>query len=265
MRRHLAGGAFPPLAVALVALSWVALLSWDISPYGRYLRHGGWTAPDLFGPICSALPGVKGLLAPFQYATGWIVMSAAMMLPTSLPLVRLFERMIAERPDRNVLQGLLIGGYLLAWATFGLAAHVMDAALHALLGRSVWLMAHAWAPGATVLAVAGAFQFSRLKYACLDACRSPRSFIMSYWRGPHPYRDSLALGVAHGVFCVGCCWALMLLMFVVGTANLGWMFVLGLVMAIEKNHAWGRRLARPLGALLIASACAMAIFAPATP
>jgi len=114
-----------------------------------------------------------------------------------------------------------------------------------------------------VLAVAGAFQFSRLKYVCLDACRSPLAFIMSYWHGPRPYREALAF--AHGVYCVGCCWALMLLMFVVGTANLVWMLGLALLMAVEKNHAWGRRLAEPLGVVLLAAACVLSIVAPMTP
>jgi len=263
LRVKFAGGAFPPLALALVALSWFALLAWGASPYGRYMNHGDWTALGYAGVLCASLPGGSVALLALLYATGWVVMSAAMMLPTSLPLVRLFDRMIAGRPDRIVLQALLIAGYMAAWAAFGGAAHVLDAMLYALLAGSTWLMTHAWAPGAAVLAVAGAFQFSRLKYVCLDACRSPLAFIMSYWHGPRPYREALAF--AHGVYCVGCCWALMLLMFVVGTANLVWMLGLALLMAVEKNHAWGRRLAEPLGVVLLAAACVLSIVAPMTP
>lgn len=104
-----------------------------------------------------------------------------------------------------------------------------------------------------MLGVAGGFQFSRLKYRCLDICRSPFAFLNSYWRGPHPHREAFQLGLTHGVYCVGCCRALMLLMFLVGTGSVGWM-LLGLVMAIEQNHPWGRHLAKPLGATLLAGA-----------
>ena len=75
-----------------------------------------------------------------------------------------------------------------------------------------------------MLAVAGVFQFSRLKYHCLDKCRTPLGFVTSHWHGPRPQRESFMLGLAHGMFCVGCCWALMLLMFLVGMGNMAWMF-----------------------------------------
>ena len=253
------------MALALVALCWMALLTWSASPYGRYLHHGDWTATGIAGALCATLPGTGVALPALLYAAGWVVMSAAMMLPTSLPLIGLFDRMVADRPDRVVLHGLLIAGYLLAWGGFGVAAHMADTMLRALLTGSSWLLTHAWVPGAVVLAIAGAFQFSRLKYICLDACRSPLAFIMSHWHGPQPRREALVLGLAHGIYCVGCCWALMLLMFVVGTANVGWMLALALVMAVEKNHAWGRWLAKPLGVALLCAAYALSIIAPMTP
>ena len=119
-----------------------------------------------------------------------------------------------------------------------------------------WPGRHAELPGVMVLLLAGGFQFSRLKYHCLDKCRTPLGFVMSHWHGPRPQREAFLLGLTHGAYCVGCCWALMLVMFVVGTGNLGWMMVLGLVMAVEKNHPWGRRLAAPLGAALLIMAAA---------
>jgi predicted metal-binding membrane protein len=75
---------------------------------------------------------------------------------------------------------------------------------------------------------------------------------MSHWHGPHPWHDAFSLGLAHGAWCVGCCWAIMLLMFVVGLGNVGWMLALGSLMAIEKNAAWGRRMSQPLGFALLA-------------
>src|SRR5439155_9756290 len=92
---------------------------------------------------------------------------------------------------------------------------------------------------------------------CLDQCRSPYSFLVQHWQGRLPERDALRLGIHHGLFCLGCCWTLMLLMFAVGGANLGWMLGLGAVMAAERTTSWGRRLTRPLGALLIVGAGAI--------
>ena len=88
--------------------------------------------------------------------------------------------------------------------------------------------------------------------SAVERCRTPVGHVMRHWRGVSPAREAWRLGLAHGVFCVGCCWALMLIMFVVGTGNLGWMLLLGLAMAAEKNFRWGARLSAPLGAGLLA-------------
>jgi predicted metal-binding membrane protein len=138
------------------------------------------------------------------------------------------------------------GGWLV-----GLAAHAADLAVGAAVGRSTWLVFNGWALGAAVLALAGLFQFSALKRRCLERCHSPLIEVMTHWRGRHPAREAWGLGLAHGAFCVGCCWALMLIMFVVGSGNLGWMLLLALVMAAEKNLPWGRRLSAPLGVGLL--------------
>ena len=186
------------------------------------------------------------------------MMLVAMMLPTAVPLLQRFDRLAATRGDRVELIALLIGGYLLVWLGFGLAAHVLDAALHAMVLRSDWLTLNAWVLGAGVLAIAGLFQFSRMKYHCLDKCRTPLSFIMLHWHGITPRRDAFLLGTYHGAFCLGCCWAIMLLMFIVGSGNVGWMLVLGALMGIEKNATWGRKLSKPIGFALIAWAALIA-------
>ena len=111
--------------------------------------------------------------------------------------------------------------------------------------------------GALVLAVAGLFQFSTLKYRCLEQCRMPMSFVLRHWRGDNARRQALHLGMSHGAYCVGCCWALMLLMFVVGMGSVGWMLLLAAVMAIEKNLPFGRRLSTPLGVALVAGAAVL--------
>jgi predicted metal-binding membrane protein len=240
-----------PIMSGLIGTAWITLFLWEQSPYGRYLDHGSWTDLGFAASICRMLPGGDVLLPGLLYVGGWLLMSAAMMLPTALPLLQRFDRLAATRVDRLELITLLIVGYLLMWLGFGVVAHLLDTALHAMVQRSVWLTFNAWVLGAGVLAIAGLFQFSRLKYHCLDKCRTPLSFIIQHWYGVTPRRDAFLLGMHHGVFCVGCCWAIMLLMFVVGSGNVGWMLALGAVMGIEKNAVWGRKLSRPLGLVLI--------------
>ncbi|MFQ5532677.1 MAG: DUF2182 domain-containing protein [Candidatus Methylomirabilales bacterium] len=229
------------LLVMLIALAWLALWIWGQSPYARYLSH-----EEL--EIIS-LPEDTLLLVLFT--AGWTLMTVAMMLPTSLPLIVMFHTLTRRRSDRLWLVVLLVTGYLGTWTLFGVVAHVGDWVLHEAVERSAWLESNAWVLGGGILIVAGVFQFTPLKYYCLDKCRSPLSFIMEHWRGRHERVQALWLGVRHGIFCIGCCWALMLLMFAVGVANIGWMLVLGAVMAIEKNMPWGRRLSAPLGVFLL--------------
>jgi predicted metal-binding membrane protein len=178
-------------------------------------------------------------------------MVAAMMLPTTFPLLAVYSRITQRRADRSLLIGLVVAGYLSAWAGFGLAAHAADLALHRLVLAPPWLTFNGWTIGAVVIAAAGLFQFSPLKFRCLEKCRTTLSFVIEHWRGREERRQAFRLGWRHGVFCVGCCWALMLLMFLVGTGSVGWMLQLGAVMAVEKNMAWGRRLTKPLGLALI--------------
>jgi predicted metal-binding membrane protein len=243
--------AFLALLVGLIGLAWLTLFLWELSPHGRYLDHGKWTELGLGAWLCRAVPAGTVVVPALLYALGWVLMIAAMMVPTTLPLLGLFARVTEARTDRAILFMLLIAGYLLAWLAFGLAAHAVDYGLHRLAAWAPWLSFNGWLVGAAVLAVAGAFQFSRLKYACLDKCRAPFSFVNEHWRGQTPYRQSVRLGLHHGLFCVGCCWAIMLLMFVVGTGSVGWMLALGAVMAVEKNVSWGRRLSAPLGIALL--------------
>jgi predicted metal-binding membrane protein len=243
----------------LIALAWLTLFLWELSPHGRYLDHGKWTELGVGAWLCRAVPAGAVVVPVLLYALGWVLMIAAMMLPATLPLLRIFARVTEVRPDRAILLTLVIAGYLLAWFAFGLAAHAVDYGLHGLAAELPWLRFNGWLVGAVVLAMAGAFQFSRLKYACLDKCRTPFSFVNEHWRGPAARRQSFRLGLHHGLFCVGCCWAIMLLMFVVGTGSVGWMLALGAIMAVEKNVSWGRRLSVPLGFALLAWASFMVV------
>ncbi len=235
-----------PAVGSLVMLAWLVLWLWERSPYGRYLNHAQLASIGLSGDAASTA------LQATLYVAGWTLMTIAMMLPTTLPLLQAFQRMTSARRDQTQLVVVLVAGYLAVWLGFGVAAHLFDLGLHRAFDHSQWLQSNIWVFGAGPLLVAGAFQFSRLKYRCLDKCRAPAAFVIQHWRGGQPHWQALRLGAHHGAFCVGCCWALMLLMFAVGTGNLGWMLLLGAVMAIEKNAPWGRKLSTPLGVVLLA-------------
>ena len=242
---------FRPLVISLVVLAWATLLVWEQSPYGRYLNHGQWDAPGFGAAICRALPQGEFIVPLVVYALGWLLMIGAMMLPTALPVIEIFRRLTRGRPNQGKLVAFVVTGYLAAWIGFGIAAHLLDRGLFAIAERSLWLQVNAWAFGAAVLLFAGIFQFTALKYRCLEMCQTPFSFVVSRWKDQNERKESFMIGWDHGVFCVGCCWALMLLMFVVGTGSVGWMLGLGAVMAIEKNSPWGRHLSAPLGIALI--------------
>ena len=228
------------VAIALVA--WLVLWFWDGSPYGVYLHHDGADA------------GVPVALAAAAFTVGWTLMIVAMMLPSSVPLVVTFGALVGRRRQPAVLVALLLLGYLLVWAGFGFVAWAADRLVHAVVESAPWLAERPQLIiGATLLA-AGLWQFSPLRDRCLDECRSPLGFVMNRWRGTSERREALLMGIAHGAFCVGCCWSLMLVMFGVGVSSLSAMLVLGGLTAVEKNLPQGRRLTRPLGVILVLAA-----------
>jgi len=242
---------FLPILGGLIVFAWFALWAWSASPYGHYLQHSNWFELGPAEFLCRAVPGGDVIVRALIHTAGWVLMIVAMMLPTTLPLLVQFRRMTARRPDSSQLLVRVIAGYLGVWALFGLVAHGFDWLVLESVSRLPWLGFHAWVLGTVVIAGAGLFQFSALKHRCLEKCRTPLSFIMEHWSGRAHSRQAFLVGAHHGAFCVGCCWALMLLMFVVGTSSIGWMLVLGTIMAIEKNMPWGRRLSTPLGVFLL--------------
>ncbi|MEO7498603.1 MAG: DUF2182 domain-containing protein [Casimicrobiaceae bacterium] len=249
--------ALAALLGALALAAWGLLFAWSASPYARYAAHGGWLDVGAFAELCRAVPGGTLVVPMLLYALAWVLMIAAMMMPTTYPLLGVFRAITRDRPDNARLVACVVGGFFIAWFAFGILAHAVDSALVALGARIPWLATHAWVAGAAVLAAAGLFQFSALKYRCLEQCRSPFTFVASRWHGGRPAREAFRLGLDHGVFCVGCCWALMLCMFVVGTANLGWMVLLAAVMAAEKNLPGGAKLRMPVGLGMLGAAGAV--------
>jgi predicted metal-binding membrane protein len=230
-------GAPRPIMVS-IAVAWALAIAGQLGGTAVLLRHDALIQGSL--PFVIAL-GVS-LLA-------WQAMVVAMMIPSSLPLIGLFAHTSRRQSRPHAAMTAFLGGYALAWAAFGAAAFLFDLAVHASVDAWPWLQRHDWLIGGGVLVVAGVFQFTPLKYACLDSCRGPESFLLRHYdRGVRP---ALRLGVRHGVFCVGCCWALMLVMFAVGVANLVWMAALTAVMVHEKTRPAGRAAVPVTGVALL--------------
>ena len=236
-----------PILVGIAA-AWIAAIAAQAAGAAALVNHDALLVGD--GPPL-VVAAILALLA-------WQVMIAAMMLPSSLPLVRLYARASERAPRRGRSMGAFIGGYALVWSAFGLVAFGADAGLHAAVNSSSWLQDHDWWIGGSVLALAGAFQFTSLKDACLDKCRHPGQFMMRFYeRGP---RGGFRLGARHGIFCVGCCWALMLVMFAAGVASLVWMALLTAVMIHEKTRPLGARAVPVTGVALLGAASVVLLY-----
>lgn len=191
------------------------------------------------------------------FAGMWIAMMVAMMFPTIAPMVLAHRMVIKRRGEGELPTVAFVGGYLAVWSAIGvvpLAGFLAFRNLAADAAGSRWLPTLAGA----ILVVSGGYQFTRWKATCLKACRSPLSFLMTHDFGGGA-RSAFRAGVSHGAFCLGCCWALMAVLVVVGLMNLVWMAAIALVFLAEKNWNRGVTLAKVAGAALIAIGVAVII------
>jgi predicted metal-binding membrane protein len=181
----------------------------------------------------------------------WLVMMVAMMLPSAAPMLLLFAATQRGRAPTGAPATVVAfaAGYLLVWGGFSVAAAALQALLQQSMLLSSTLAMTGWLAPA-VLALAGLYQLTPLKHACLRRCRSPLGFLLSRWRDG--IAGALAMGVRHGAFCLGCCWALMALLFVGGVMNLAWIAVLALFVLGEKMLPRGVWLSRISGVALLA-------------
>jgi predicted metal-binding membrane protein len=204
-------------------------------------------------------PGTMGLgLAAFMGL--WVVMMAAMMLPSVAPLGSMYVRGVWMRSQgwlRVFRVGTLIFGYLAAWATVGLVAFACAWGAGQLAAGAP--RATPWV-GAGALAVAGVYQLTPLKDYCLKHCRSPIGFLLHFGSFSGRLRD-LRVGLFHGAFCIGCCWGLMIVLVAVGVMNLAWMAALAAVIFLEKTWRYGKAVGIAFGLALIV----LAVFIPTHP
>jgi predicted metal-binding membrane protein len=187
----------------------------------------------------------------------WATMMAAMMLPSAAPAVLLFSR-TAKRPLMTIA---FVAGYLGVWIAYGLLAYAVYRLVARLdPGFLAWDRAGPWIAGGAVIA-AGLYQLTPLKRVCLRHCRSPLHFLLARWR---PGRlGAVRMGAQHGLYCAGCCWALMLVLFAVGVMSVFWMAVVTAVVFVEKVLPGGERLPRAVAIALVALGLWIAV-APAS-
>lgn len=178
------------------------------------------------------------------YLVGWVAMMAAMMFPAIVPMVRMYARAASRRTIAPV--PFFVSGYLAVWAAIGLPAYFAWRALaDPLADGTPWVGRLA---GATFV-LAAAYQLTPLKTACLQHCRSPISFFLHHGGTTlETPRAAVRLGLAHGTYCLGCCWAIMAVLVAVGTMHLGWMVLLTALIALEKLSPRGERIALAAGA-----------------
>jgi predicted metal-binding membrane protein len=234
--------------VIVAALATVAALAWLY----LFLDAADMTAAMAGMDRTMAMPPRAAIELVLLFAMWWVMM-VGMMLPGVAPVILTFATVNRNRQARGepyVPAALFAAGYLLAWGGFSLVATLAQEALErAALLSPMDMTTNNRLLGGLLFVAAGLYQFTPIKLACLRACRSPLDFVVNHWRdGPS---GALRMGLTHGVHCLGCCWVLMLLLFVGGVMNLLWVAVLAIVVLIEKLTT-GPWIGRAGGVLLIA-------------
>ncbi len=257
------------LFFAGVLISWAALfvLTFDMAASGAVQELGpgmGWmdslvlALAGQYQAICLALGNAVALHSSWWLVFAmWALMAIAMMAPTAVPLLRTYRDFTHANAEEAPESGfwLMLAGYLNVWLLFAGAASLLQQYLSSVTLLSVHGVSESTLLSSALFFVAGLYQFTDLKQACLTRCRTPLAYFISHWqRGP---QGAFRMGLHHGLVCVGCCWALMLLAFVGGTMNLVWMGVAMTLMIVEKLSL-GRHITIPLGISLIAAAGALA-------
>lgn len=221
----------------------------------------GWVITDERMAGMDAGPGTDPGALGF-YVTAWVVMMAAIMFPSIAPMVLVYARMQRGRRERGSHPAVggtaaFVAGYLATWTAAGLLGFVLIKAGRALEIRALsWSEAGPYVAGGVIVAAA-IYQLTPLKDVCLRKCRDPFTFVLTSWR---PGRTgALRMGLAHGAWCVGCCWALMAALFALGVMSVGWMAFIAAVIAIEKLLPWKTLANRGIAVTLLLLGFAVAL------
>lgn len=245
LRRNWAPLAVIVIVVPLISWAWIVVMARDM--YGPMTGSSAWM-----------MASVWDARRVFLLWAMWAVMMAGMMLPSAWPTLLLYGVVSRRRgTEAGAARDIyaLAAGYLVVWSLFSVFATALQRLLANLMLLSPMMEMTSPALGAATLLVAGVFQLTPLKGACLKACQSPLGFLMRHWR--RGTMGAFRMGLEHGLFCLGCCWALMLLLFVGGVMNLAVIAALTAFVAVEKLSPFGTITARISGTLLIGVAAWM--------
>jgi predicted metal-binding membrane protein len=239
--------------IVLAALAGITLLAW-----GYMVREAH--AMNLTGVCCCAGMKMSGPdMNPWDTTTllplflMWTEMMVAMMLPSAAPMILTFAKVQRNRREQErpfVATGIFVLGYLAVWTGFSALAAIAQWILHAKALLSPMMVSTSPVLGGVLLIAAGIFQWTPLKNACLSGCCSPLNFLMAGWR-EGKFR-AFAMGLKHGVYCTGCCWFLMALLFVAGVMNIWWIAIITVLVLIEKLAPRGLLLGKIAGVLFVA-------------
>ena len=183
----------------------------------------------------------------------WVVMMVAMMTPSAAPMILLFAGVNRSRREQQVPYvptSVFLLGYLVVWAAFSVLATAAQWGLHTVSLLSPMMVSTSPVLGGVLLLVAGIYQWTPLKHACLSKCRSPLGFVLNEWREGR--WGAFLMGLKHGSYCTGCCWSLMALLFVAGVMNLLWVAAIAGFILLEKLAPAGQRMGQAAGVLMIA-------------
>jgi predicted metal-binding membrane protein len=234
-------------------LTAVLLLAVTIAAWIGVIQQA--TAMDVGGGMADEMTSMApggGLAGLGAYVVAWVVMIAAMMLPAATPMVLLYRTVARGQsagPPPLAATWVFVLGYLAVWAAFGVMVYVASVAVAGALAMDMTLAALAPYGVALVLIAAGVYQWTPLKEVCLRVCQSPLGFLMTHWRPG--YGGALRMGVEHGLYCSGCCWALMAVLVAAGAMGLAWVTLLALVIFAEKLLPGGQGAARLVGGALV--------------
>ena len=247
---------------AITGLAWVyiAYLAWDMQHMGMQHMDMEHMEMEMDMPMEMAMPQMQAW-RPVEYLlmfVMWAVMMVGMMVPSAAPMVLMFTSVNRRRREQQrpyVPTGVFLAGYLAVWTAFSALATVAQGALHKAALLSPSMVSTSPVVGGVLLLAAGIFQWTPLKYACLHHCRSPLSVITREWR--EGTRGAFIMGLRHGMYCTGCCWFLMALLFVAGVMNLLWIAAIAAFVLVEKVVPAGHWVARVAGVLLVVAGALM--------
>lgn len=233
--------------VVLASLLGIILIAWV------YLLAGAGMDMRAMGGMLMPMASPDWTLGHFTLMLAmWAVMMMAMMLPSAAPMILFYDKIASNRGNANQGTGstsFFCLGYMVVWAAFSVAAVVIQYGLDRAKLLSPMLETHSVTLAGALLVFAGLYQLTPLKQTCLRHCRSPIEFIMTEWRGGRG--GAFAMGLLHGAYCLGCCWVLMLLLFVGGVMNLYWVAGIAAYVLLEKTAPVGHWLSRLIGVVLV--------------